>query len=892
MNSSSQMVLIAALLCLSSVNSGPLWAQTPVESYSVQRISPESIVSLDTSGNHTWWVRFQAPAKQFATPRDVSSEGPEATSAFRQEQNILASLIDFDPSQWKPVQVPGTMNDVEGFNSQSLEMWYFKRFYLEELPSHSMTLRLGRIDDRDRVYLNGVMIGHTGEWDAHRPHAYDRIRVYEIPPNVLKEGENQILVHVRGYFPGESGMVQGQTEIGPTASVLKELRDDIYREVVLLSVYFTAGSYFLFLFVRRRQNRENLLFALFIYGMVFRQLIRTELRFEMGLEFFTIKRIEFCLTYVLFPAFFYFVRSYFSLRKNLFIRIVDISSLVFSLVIAGLILHVLVDANVQSWWFAQKNIGQPMWALFILGSLIVQIVAAMQGNRDGLLMLGGTFFVVLGVVLDVLVSRGVLPIPHLFAFFFSAFILSLALILANRFVRLYRTVEDLNKNLERKVEQRTEELNDTLEQVQSLKEKQDGDYFLTSLLMTPLGGNRASPENVKLDYVVRQKKRFQFKKWDSEIGGDLVAVYDIELRGQRYTVFMNADAMGKSMQGAGGAIVAGTVFKSMVSRSQLVESARDKSPEQWLHECFQELQSVFLGFDGHMLVSAVLGLVDENGLLYYTNAEHPVSVLYRQGKARPLEDEQWAARKLGIHMWDVNFRVLVHRLKPGDIVFMGSDGRDDLLLGESKEGNRVINEDETVFLRAVEQANGDLPRLCDVLESTGEFTDDLSLLSIQYVSDAAALNEDRLPFEIQDLLEKGNAEGAYERLRNASIYPGPRRDKTLARLAAQLGKQEGEQLWKDYVNDYPEDSSAFFSLALLCKKNGNLQDAVEYGERCRLRLPEHARNLANLADCYRLLGQLERARKLASQALNFESDLQPARQLMSLLENPDLTLPG
>ncbi|MCB1139343.1 MAG: SpoIIE family protein phosphatase [Leptospiraceae bacterium] len=853
------MLRIASLLALIIVFClcGGLFAQpSQLSKPEIQEVFNNRVTVLDSSAVGNWYVRFSPP------------------------EEFLFS--EFRSQDWNQAQVPGGLAGIPGYNEKTREMLYAKRFYLKELPQHSMSLRLGRIDDRDRVYLNGQKIGETGKWDAIKPQGYDRIRLYEIPAGLLRQGENRILVQVQGYFHGESGMAQGRMEIGPTVDLLTELRDDIYREILVLAIYFTAGSYFLFLFLRRRQNRENLLFALFIYGMVLRQLIRTELRFETDLEFFTIKRIEFCLTYSLFPVFFYFVRSFFRPDRTTYVRFLDYAGMLLSVASLGLVMHVLFFDEVRTWWWAQKTIGQPIWGLFILGSVLIQFRAAFSGNRDGIFMLAGTFFVVLGVLVDIGVSRGILHIPHLFAFFFSAFIMSLALILANRFVRLYRTVEDLNKNLERKVDQRTRELNETLNQVQSLKEKQDGDYFLTSLLMNPLGGNWASGDTVTFDSVVRQKKTFRFRKWDSEIGGDLVAIYDLFLQGIKYTVFMNADAMGKSMQGAGGAIVAGTVFKSMVTRLQVLEDEGQKSPEQWLHQCFQELQSVFLGFDGHMLVSAVIGLVDENGLLYYTNAEHPVSVLYRAGKASPLEDKDYATRKLGVHMVGVSFRVLVHRLRPGDTVIIGSDGRDDLLLGQTREGNRVINEDETLFLRSVERADGNLVRLCEELESRGELTDDLSLISLRYDADTSTVQEDRLPQDIVDLINTDPAE-AHKRLL-AIGYPGPAKERTLARLAARLKRHlEAEQRWKEYVKTYPEDSSAFFSLALICRLNGNLQEAIEYGERCRLRLPEHARNLANLADAYRLMGRTDRARELVHQALSVQSDLQPARQLLQIL---------
>ncbi len=45
------------------------------------------------------------------------------------------------------------------------------------------------------------------------------------------------------------------------------------------------------------------------------------------------------------------------------------------------------------------------------------------------------------------------------------------------------------EQLEEKVKERTHELQTTLKDVQALKAQQDGDYFLTTLLLKPLGVN-------------------------------------------------------------------------------------------------------------------------------------------------------------------------------------------------------------------------------------------------------------------------------------------------------------------------------------------------------------------------------------------------------------------
>lgn len=60
---------------------------------------------------------------------------------------------------------------------------------------------------------------------------------------------------------------------------------------------------------------------------------------------------------------------------------------------------------------------------------------------------------------------------------FAVFVLGIAVMLANRFLSVHNQVEELNANLEIKVEERTRELQASLVRVQDLKKQQDADYF-------------------------------------------------------------------------------------------------------------------------------------------------------------------------------------------------------------------------------------------------------------------------------------------------------------------------------------------------------------------------------------------------------------------------------
>lgn len=84
-----------------------------------------------------------------------------------------------------------------------------------------------------------------------------------------------------------------------------------------------------------------------------------------------------------------------------------------------------------------------------------------------------------------------------------------------------------------------------------------------------------------------------------------------------------------------------------------------------------------------MLISLVMGLVDETtGIVYFINAEHPFSILYRDGVASFIEQELMF-RKLGPSGVEGIISIQTFEMKPNDSLIIGSDGRDGVILPQS-----------------------------------------------------------------------------------------------------------------------------------------------------------------------------------------------------------------
>lgn len=111
--------------------------------------------------------------------------------------NMDWAAVDYDDSDWDEIHVPVSW-EREGYDDYNGYAWYRKRFKLPKIqPSEQLYLVIGNIDDCDEVFINGIMIGKSGNFPPYFETAYDIERKYPIPARVLSDnGNNQLAVRV------------------------------------------------------------------------------------------------------------------------------------------------------------------------------------------------------------------------------------------------------------------------------------------------------------------------------------------------------------------------------------------------------------------------------------------------------------------------------------------------------------------------------------------------------------------------------------------------------------------------------------------------------------------------------------------------------------------------
>ncbi|GIX43178.1 MAG: hypothetical protein KatS3mg129_2911 [Leptospiraceae bacterium] len=453
-----------------------------------------------------------------------------------------------------------------------------------------------------------------------------------------------------------------------------------------------------------------------------------------------------------------------------------------------------------------------------------------------------------------------------------------------------KELENYANNLKEMVENQTKQLKETILEINQLKEIQDGDYYLTSLLLKQLGQNLVHSENVKIEFFVKQIKEFEFRNKRGEIGGDICIARTIFLREHPYIFFLNADAMGKSMQGAAGSLILGSVMESILERTIQAFIFKNYSPERWLKNSFMELKHIFESFHGSMGATMVMGLIDENtGTMYYINAEHPPGILYRNQNALFFHPD-FHFQRLGITEESENKEIIyiqTFSLLNDDIIIFGSDGKDDIKL---KNGN--INHDEYLILNIIEECEADLEKIYRKMIEIGELTDDLSLLKIHFNSKKVhKINKhDKLYFLKLKKEFKLNPEKHINDLIN--FYKNNPNFTPCLKLIIQYyaSRKEFTLLYNYAINYFelkPADNTVLYLIFYSLYQNKHFDKAIEFGERYYLRNPTNVNLLVQLAECYFKINQFARSEYLIEKALNLEPENEKIKRFIKKLKQSD-----
>lgn len=122
-------------------------------------------------------TRFAVALEEWTASLDPLSSAP-----------VKPFVSAFDDSDWKTVLLPQSFEKHIHAQFDGV-VWYRLNVTLTaEQAAAGATISLGKIDDDDDTYINGIKVGSTHHWETER--------LYRVPADVLKAGDNLITVRI------------------------------------------------------------------------------------------------------------------------------------------------------------------------------------------------------------------------------------------------------------------------------------------------------------------------------------------------------------------------------------------------------------------------------------------------------------------------------------------------------------------------------------------------------------------------------------------------------------------------------------------------------------------------------------------------------------------------
>jgi sialate O-acetylesterase len=165
------------------------WGGTVAETWSsIQTISKDPDLKGKLTELQQMDLTKYQEEKMAQIKKMLGGEIPEKDMGMENGQPVW-SAIDFNDNNWRTIKTPMYWEQ-QGFMDIDGIGWYRKEIQLTEQETNAnATLHLGKIDDSDITFMNGIEIGKTEG-------LYDKDRVYTIPKEILRPGKNMIVVRV------------------------------------------------------------------------------------------------------------------------------------------------------------------------------------------------------------------------------------------------------------------------------------------------------------------------------------------------------------------------------------------------------------------------------------------------------------------------------------------------------------------------------------------------------------------------------------------------------------------------------------------------------------------------------------------------------------------------
>ena len=168
---------------------------------------------------HDWSIEDLPPATP-ETYEHCYLPVAQGTWRFKKGDDANWKEPNLDESDWETVNLPDTWEHHSNYTDDNVFGWYRRRV---DVPAaykgKDVVFLLGKVDDVDEAFVNGVRIGGCGTFPPQYQTAYFMDRVYTVPASLLRYDGTDVLA-VRVFDgPGSGGIVDAPAMTGDRVRV-------------------------------------------------------------------------------------------------------------------------------------------------------------------------------------------------------------------------------------------------------------------------------------------------------------------------------------------------------------------------------------------------------------------------------------------------------------------------------------------------------------------------------------------------------------------------------------------------------------------------------------------------------------------------------------------------
>ena len=280
---------------------------------------------------------------------------------------------------------------------------------------------------------------------------------------VAKKESFFILIHVSNFHFNDGGF-QYPINLGLQNELHEEFEGINYKRFFILGIFLIMGINHFGIYFQRKEDKGSFWFSLFCLVMAARFLsINSHLDVLFPSpnvwSFYLNKKVEYLTFFLSGPIFLEFLKFLFDdYFKRGFLRAFWI--------LCGTLSLITIFTPVS--FFVRLTEPFQIVMLLASGFMVTQVTrAALKNVPYSRICLEGLVVLVFGVVWDILIANQIIPPPRIFLFTSTVFVFVQSYIISKKFSFAYEMAEQLNIELEEKVEKRTKEISGLLNNLEN-----------------------------------------------------------------------------------------------------------------------------------------------------------------------------------------------------------------------------------------------------------------------------------------------------------------------------------------------------------------------------------------------------------------------------------------